>query len=277
MIQTHTYWKTDQGYRLFGSVWKPETQIKAVVVLVHGFGEHCLRYTPYIELFAQAGIAFVGYDIQGHGQSDGKRGKIFSYQSLLNEISFVLKKTQSLFPNLPTFIYGHSMGGNIVMNYLMKQNPAIAGGIVSSPWLILANDPNIITKRLVSFIKRFVPHMTINSGLEIEYISSDPIEVEKYRIDKLNHSRISFRLFSEITRHGWWAMKHTPNLKVPVLLMHGTTDKITSFGASEQVALACPQHIDWVPWEGRYHELHNETNRVEVAAKVIDWILKHLS
>ncbi|MCK9207981.1 MAG: lysophospholipase [Salinivirgaceae bacterium] len=276
MIQSQTYWHTPNGYRLFGSIWKPENEVKALVVLVHGFGEHCLRYTPYIEHFTQAGIAFVGSDLQGHGQSDGKRGKILSYDSLLDEVSLVLNEAQTLFPDLPTFIYGHSMGGNIVLNYLLKRKPVVAGGIVTSPWLVLADDPNFITKRMVSFIKRIFPHLTIDSGLEIAYISTDPEEVKKYRDDKLNHGRISFRLFAEITRHGLWAIHHTKNLQVPVLLMHGTSDKITSCQASELASHGCPEFIEWAPWEGRYHELHNETNRSEVAAKAIDWILKHL-
>ncbi len=266
------HWNSKAGHQLFATVWKPESEVVAVVTLIHGFGEHCLRYEPYAVLFVEANIAFVAYDLYGHGQSDGKRGTIKSYSSLLDDAELALSQTALLFPGKPVFLYGHSMGGNLALNYLVTRNSMIAGGIISSPWLALFKEPNFLIKGLVSLFQKIIPNTTIDSGLEIKYISSIGAEVEKYRTDPLNHGRISFLLFQEISQNGFWAMNHTAELNLPVLMLHGTNDKITSIKASKTAAKGNPEKIEFVAWEKGYHELHNDTMRKELAAKVIQWI-----
>ena len=272
MTEKDLEWTSPDGIDIFAHVWKPDDDIKACITLVHGFGEHCLRYTPYLKYFTGSGIAVLGFDLRGHGQSGGKRGVIISYNTLMDDIEIAITKTKEQFPGVPHFIYGHSMGGNLALNYLIRRKPELKGGIIGSPWLVLANDPGFIIKAVASFLKRIFPNITLDSKLENDYMSTDKSEVEKYRNDPLNHSRISFRLFSEITRTGLWAVANTGKLKIPVLLMHGNADKITSFQASKLAAMNSNGMIEFVEWEDRYHELHNETNREEVAEKVIGWI-----
>jgi len=272
MTEKDLEWTSPDGIDIFAHVWKPDDDIKACITLVHGFGEHCLRYTPYLKYFTGSGIAVLGFDLRGHGQSEGKRGVITSYDTLMDDIGIAVTKTKEQFPGVPHFIYGHSMGGNLALNYLIRRKPELKGGIIGSPWLVLANDPGFIIKAVASFLKRIFPNITLDSKLENDYMSTDKSEVEKYRNDPLNHSRISFRLFSEITRTGLWAVANTGKLKIPVLLMHGNADKITSFQASKLAAMNSNGMIEFVEWEDRYHELHNETNREEVAEKVIGWI-----
>ena len=276
MIETDLSWKSLEGIDVFAHTWKPEREIKAVITLVHGFGEHCLRYTPYFKYFVEQGIAIVGFDLRGHGQTGGKRGAIKSYEALMDDVETAIKQTKKQFPNVPHFIYGHSMGGNLSLNFLLRRNPDLKGGIISSPWLILASDPGFILKAIVSFLKCILPNMTVDSGLESSYMTTDKREVEKYRNDPLNHGRISFRLFSEITRTGLWAVSNSSKVRIPVLLMHGEADKITSHKASKLAAKYSQGKIEYIGWKGRYHELHNETNRPEVAKKVIDWIIERL-
>lgn len=265
-------WSSKTGHQIFAKVWQPETDVVAVVTLVHGFGEHCLRYEPYATFFVEANIAFVAYDLYGHGQSDGKRGTIKSYSSLLDDVELALNHSALLFPGKPTFLYGHSMGGNIVLNYLLKRNTLVTGGIITSPWLSLFKEPNFLVRGLVSLFQKIIPNVTIDSGLEIKYISSIDTEVEKYRTDPLNHGRISFLLFHEITHYGLWTLNHTAELNLPVLMLHGTNDKITSIEASKTAAKGNPEKIEFIAWEKGYHELHNDTMRKELAAKVIQWI-----
>jgi len=272
MKQEEMNWKSNVGHQLFATVWQPETDAVAVVTLVHGFGEHCLRYTPYVTEFVNEKIAFVAFDLYGHGQSDGKRGTMISYKSMLDDVELALNQAALLFPGKPIFLYGHSMGGNLALNYLLTRKTVIAGGIISSPWLTLFKEPNFLLKGLVSFFQRIIPNVTIDSGLEIKYISSIDAEVEKYRTDPLNHGRISFRMFHEITQNGIWAMNHTAKLNLPVLMLHGINDKITSIEASTTAAEGNQEKIEFVTWENGFHELHNDTMRKELAVKVIQWI-----
>lgn len=258
--------------RLYAKIWVPNENPTAVITLVHGFGEHCSRYEPYILAFKEQPIAFLGFDLYGHGNSDGKRGTIISYESLLNDVALVLNTSKTHFPNLPHFIYGHSMGGNIVLNFLLRRPVDLAGAIVTSPWLKLANEPPAWQQKLVSLFRLIFPNVTIASGLDVNAISSQVDEVKKYIQDPLNHGRISFRLFHAIAQRGNWAMQHIQKLSVPMLLMHGMADKITSLQASIEVFESNRTLIDFVPWEGKFHELHNENVRDQVAEEVIHWM-----
>lgn len=277
MEQENLSWISVSGKKLFASVWQPENKAKAVICLVHGFGEHCMRYEPYIKYLADAGFAVLAYDQIGHGQSEGKRGVISSYKQLLDDVTLCLDKAGELFPNTPKFIYGHSMGGNISFNYLLRREPKLAGAIITSPWLVLTNNPGFLAKSAASFIKLFIPNLTMESGLELAYISTLSEEVEKYKADKLNHGRISFRLVNSIMTTGLWAIVNANKLKINTLLMHGSDDKITSPIASQLAAKNNTEFIQFVEWPGCYHELHNEYIRKELAETVIDWINKQLS
>lgn len=202
MIQENFKWKSASGLELSGSLWKPKLKAKAVVVLVHGFGEHCHRYIPYFRLFEKSAISFFAYDQMGHGTSEGKRGVISSYSHLLDDVQTCLNKAKELFPEIPVFVYGHSMGGNIAANFLIQRKPEIAGSIITSPWLNLTKAKGTFVEKLVSFFSIIMPNVTVNSDLDVNHISSLNNEVEAYENDPLNHGKISFRLFDQITKNG---------------------------------------------------------------------------
>jgi alpha-beta hydrolase superfamily lysophospholipase len=241
------------------------------VVLVHGLGEHIMRYNEYIQLFCNKGIAFVGFDHPGHGKSEGKRGTIISYKQLLDNISIVLNFAKATIGNMPVFIYGHSMGGNITANYMLNRN-GFKGIILSSPWLKLTSQPSKPAQAIVSILSKFVPNLTISNGLDANWISTQKEMVEKYKTDVLVHERISLRLLSNIIKQGDWALKNIENLNAPCLILHGTADKITSPKASEAMAKNKPDKVTYVPFEGKFHELQNEDIREALAKNCIAFI-----
>ncbi|MCG8582689.1 MAG: lysophospholipase, partial [Bacteroidales bacterium] len=203
------------GKKLFGQTWRTTAPPKAVIVLVHGFGEHCSRYTTYIRLFANQNIAFISMDQIGHGKSEGKRGAIQSYQQLLDDIDKLIDKAESLYQGVPKFLYGHSMGGNIALNYLLQRHYPFKGAIISSPWLKLSNDLSAVSKLFVRLFSIIIPNVTTKSRMDTNHIRSNKQEVHAYNIDELNHGRISFRLLNNIIKQGLWAMDNTRLLKIP--------------------------------------------------------------
>lgn len=271
MIQEELKWKSASGNYLAGRLWKPEAEPKAIIVLVHGFGEHCQRYTPYFKLFENNAFAFVAYDQMGHGASGGKRGAISSYIHLLDDVQECLEKAKELFPGIPVFIYGHSMGGNIVANFLIHCNPDVNGAIITSPWLKLTKGKGVFIEKIVSILSTFLPNFTVNSDLETKYISTLKNEVEAYEKDSLNHGKISFRLFNQIIKTGNAAIINSININIPTLLLHGTDDMITSPLASAKFANNS-KCIKFIEWEKGYHELHNDFCREELVKTVVDWI-----
>src|SRR6056297_855847 len=109
--------------QVYGVTFQPETEARAVIVFIHGIGEHSRRYDSWFKKFCDLGIAVVTGDHHGHGRSEGKRGHFKSYCEPLDFTTMLFEKADELFPYLPKILYGHSMGGNISLNYLLRRQP----------------------------------------------------------------------------------------------------------------------------------------------------------
>src|SRR5512146_2483768 len=114
-------WQNAEGIEFHVQGWEPDKRAKAVVVLIHGLGEHTGRYAHVGKAFAKAGYALVGFDLRGHGRSGGPRGDIPSYDSLLDDIGDFLAQMQARYARKPVFMYGHSLGGNLAMNFVLRR------------------------------------------------------------------------------------------------------------------------------------------------------------
>jgi len=260
---------------LRGIIKSPGDHIRAGIILVHGIGEHIQRYSHWIDRFNEKGIGVVGVDLPGHGLSDGKRGNIKSYSLTDEMIDFLLIEHKKTFPGIPVFIYGHSMGGGIVLQYLLHKNPEINGAIVTSPWLRLAFEPAKIKLILARIMKNLLPSVTLPSGLVVSHLSHDQKVVDGYFADRLNHDRISFNLFYNAVTAADYSLKHAGDLKIPLLLMHGTGDQVNSVQGSRDFA-AESKVTELKLWEGGYHELHNELFKDEVFAYLMSWLEKKI-
>lgn len=257
--------------------WQPAQKAKAVICWVHGMGEHIARYNNFATFLNGKGIAVVGFDHRGHGKSDGKRGHTPTYEQLLNDVEAVLKQATTLYPNTPVFLYGHSMGGNVVLNYLLRRKPNLRGVIASAPWLKLAFEPPKFEVALAKFVVNILPAFTQHTKLDATAISRDKTEVEKYIKDPLVHDLISPSFFLGAYQAGLYALEHPADVNVPLLLYHGSGDRLTSFAASKEFSQKVnPNLITWKSFEGAFHETHNDTVKDEVYQLVADWVGKQL-
>jgi alpha-beta hydrolase superfamily lysophospholipase len=141
MKHTEFKLKTFDGLSLFAQNWQPEDRTRAVVCLVHGIGEYSGRYVHVADRLTQAGYAIFTFDLRGHGKSEGLRGHIPSYEAIMQDISFLLETANKKYPQLPVFLCGHSLGGNLVLNYVLRRQPHLKGVIATAPWLHLAFEP----------------------------------------------------------------------------------------------------------------------------------------
>ena len=244
---------------------------KAVILLVHGFGEHSGRYRDWAAKFNEKGVSMRAFDLPGHGQSDGRRGVMPSFDVLFDTIDIILKDIAAELPGIPQFIYGHSMGGGIVLDYLVRRKPALTGAIATSPWIRLAFETPKVKQLLASVASRIMPGMTQSSGLKTEDLSRDPKVVEAYRNDPLVHGIISAGIFGSITIAAKEILSGASGITLPLLLVHGRNDMITSAAATMEVAAAAPGATLKL-WDGGYHELHNDLLREEHFEFIIEWI-----
>lgn len=267
--------KLENNLVLRGMINSPGDGMKAMVILVHGLGEHIMRYQNWIERFSKDGIGFIGVDLPGHGKSDGSRGFVRSYSHTNEMIDILIKEYSNTFPGIPLFLYGQSLGGGIVLKYVLEHSPALHGAIVSSPWLRLSFEPARIKVILAKVMNSIFPSFVQPSGLVTEHISHDERVVEAYRKDPLVHDRISASLFFNAVTAAGYALKNAGSLSIPLLIMHGTDDRITSPEGSRSF-VSSTELAEYKEWEGGYHELHNEPFKDEVYAYILNWINKHL-
>ncbi len=135
------HWHSADGLRLHAHYLAPHSSPKALIALVHGLGEHSGRYDYVVQTLLNAGYAVSQFDLRGHGQSEGKRGHAPAYEVLLDDIEHFLKHSRTRCPDKPVFLYGHSFGGNLVLNYVLHRQPDLQGVIVSGPSLRTAFKP----------------------------------------------------------------------------------------------------------------------------------------
>ncbi len=269
-------WTSQDGLNMYAQSWEPEEKPKAVVCLIHGLGEHSGRYARVGKAFAEAGFALAGFDLRGHGKSGGLRGHTPSYEKLLDDTAQFIDLGAGLYPGLPWFLYGHSMGGNLVINFALRRDAELVGVIATGPWLKLAFQPSASKVLLGKMMNKIQPGFSQPSGLETAALSRDVEVVRAYVNDPLVHDKISARLFVDMFDTGLWALDHAAELSLPLLLMHGGADRITSLEASEQFATSAGDKVALRIWKGLYHEIHNEPEQDEVFAFTIDWMNSQL-
>jgi len=258
---------------LKGVISSPGGTPGAFIIFVHGLGEHTGRYESWAALLKDERIGFTGVDLPGHGRSDGARGNIKNYSLTDEMIEILHEHVSKTFPGIPVFIYGHSLGGGIVLDYILRKNPGFKAAIVTSPWLKLSFHPSKAKIILAGIMKHIFPGLVQPSGLVVDHISHDRAVVERYNSDPLVHDKISVSLFHNAMNAASSALSNAGNLNIPLLLMHGSDDMICSPDGSREFA-GKTKMAELKIWEGGYHELHNELFRNEVFAYLKAWLNK---
>lgn len=260
------------GENLFARYWKPESAPRAAICLLHGLSDHSGRFEYVGNMLAEHGYAFIAPDLRGNGKSPGRHGHFDSIDQVICDISSVIEYIKSNHPGLPVFVYGQSMGGNLAISFALKFPALINGVISSSPWLRLANPPAKFVTSVARLLQPIFPGMLIPNGLKSADLSHDEAIQKAYDSDPLIHWKISLNTFFIIRNSGEQAIEKAETLGVPLLLMHGDSDMITSFEASSEFARKAGNKCTFIRWPGLFHELHNEPAKEHVLGKMIEWL-----
>lgn len=264
---------------LQGRVWIPsETEVRGCVVMVHGLGEHGQRYRALAADLAAAGWAGLTADLPGHGESPGRRGHIPSYRRMLVEISTFLKAGADRFPGVPLILLGHSMGGNLAANYILRRKEVAPSapdpiGLVLSGAMFLPQNPPPRPQIFAAWLTgHLLPWWTIRAPVDSGKLTRNQSIVKAIREDPLMHNRLSLYLGTQLLAQGRHALDYAENVDLPTLVMHGEEDPITSFRASESFALRVGDRAQFVSFPGMLHEIFHEPDREKVIDLMIDWI-----
>lgn len=265
------YLTTSDNINLRSLIWD-HVDPKAVIALVHGMGEHCGRYAHVADFFVQHGYALMAYDQRGHGESGGPRGHSPNLESLLDDLALFLRKVEKEYPGKPVVFYGHSMGGNVSLSYVLRRKANISGLVLSSPWIDLAFAPPAWKITAARWLKTLLPKLSMTNELDTKKLSHDPQVVEAYEKDSLVHDKITPSMGAELMESASWLNAFAGEMPVPTLLFHGTADGITSYPASKAFATRVSGPLTFVEFEGLYHETHNEPEQGVVMERTLEWI-----
>jgi len=275
MQQTQGTFQGAGNLPLFYQTWQPEGECRGVVALVHGFGEHSGRHETIARPLVESGFAVFGFDHRGHGHSPGKRGHINNWTEFREDVTAFLNMIRQENSARPLFLFGHSMGGLIVLEYALHHPNNLTGVIASAPLLAQGGvSPILVT--LSRVLSRVWPGLNLNAGLDVNAISRDPVEVKRYQDDPLVHSLGTPRLATEIAEATAWTLEHAPEWKLPLYLYHGTGDRIVPIAGSRtffgRVTSADKQ---WREFDGGHHELHHDLCQDEVLQQLTQWLIAH--
>ena len=260
------------GLKLYTKEWIPP-QYKGIICLIHGYGEHVNRYNHMADYFNKNGFAVVGMDTRGYGQSEGIRGHVANFEVFMTDIESLINDVKSKYKNSPVFLYGHSMGGNLVLNYAIRRKPTnLAGVIASAPLIQTAFQPGKILIFLAKTMRSIYPTFAQSTKLIQEHLSKDPSVIAAYRADPLVFDSMSAAAGASILEANAFLDAYEGALSVPVLIMHGDEDKLTSQPASEAFEKRLKSDATYKKWAGMYHEIHNEPEKQRVFDYTLGWL-----
>ncbi len=262
---------------LFRQCWLPENAPRAVIVVIHGFGEHSGRYMNLVKYFVPRGYAICAFDQRGHGRSPGQRGHVNRWEEYTEDVDRFLYLIQGEHPGVPRFLFGHSMGGLIALDYALEHPDRITGVIVSGPVL---SQPRVAPWLLwVSRgLSRVWPRLQLNTHLDAEALSRDPEVVHAYQEDPLVHSMASARLGTELSQAVERVQNKAQEWQLPLLILHGAEDRVIPVEGSRRFFSQVPiKDKQLIEYPHGYHEPHNDLQKAVVLRDMEKWLDVHLS
>lgn len=263
---------------LFYRAWCLDAEARAVVLISHGLGEHSGRYEHVAEAFNKKGFHVFALDHLGHGHSPGKRAYINRFDDLTSGINALRAEIARQAPDLPVFLLGHSMGGLIAASAVLEAEADYQGLLLTGPALQVPTPPPAWQVLLLKFLSVVAPSM---KALEIDAatISRDNSVVEAYIADPLvHHENIPARMVVSLFNEGARVLSNAADISLPVLLLHGAEDQLTSVSASQDFVNALGSSDKrCTVYEGMYHELFNEPEQDDILQTCTLWMEERLA
>lgn len=262
---------------LYSQYWLPEGHPRAVIALVHGFGEHSGRYMNVVDYMVSNQYGVYGYDLRGHGNSPGQRGHIDTWVEYRIDLLKFLKMIEVQQLGCPIFLMGHSMGALIALDFILSENEKLAGAIISGAPI----DPVGVAKpylvALARILSRIYPRFPIDLGLDHDAISRIPSVVRSYKEDPLVHGKVSARWGTESLSAVESVKMQGENIHIPFLMIHGEADRLNSAEGAKRFFDQIRIHDkEFICYPAGYHELHNDLDYEKVLSDLLDWINRHM-
>jgi alpha-beta hydrolase superfamily lysophospholipase len=261
------------GLGIYRRWWLPDGGTRAVIMLVHGLGEHSARYDHVAVALVDQGYAVHALDHRGHGRSGGKRTFVKSYDEFMRDLVDFREIVEAEHPDLPVVMLGHSMGGNLAMAHTLDHQDGLAGLALSGALLSVGDAVSPAQLKAIGLLARVAPGVR-PQGLSADAISRDPAVVAAYRSDPLVYTgKISAGLLAALLGSVERFPDRYAELSLPVLVLHGTDDKLVDIAGSRELETAAVNaEVTVHYYDGLYHEVFNEPEHDVVIADLVSWL-----
>ena len=264
------------GGSIYFQSWLPSDKPTALLIVVHGFGEHSSRYgTHFAEFYTSSNIGVFSFDLPGHGKSHGIKGHIANPSELLEIIDHLIKQIKDEYPQTPLFLYGHSFGGEVALWYTLVRNPLVNGVIVTSLLIGPKDAVPPLKLLLAKLMDKIMPSFTMDNGINPKLLSRDAEVVYKYITDPLVHRKISAKSGMMVINRGQWILEHAKDNRNKMLVMVGSDEGIVNKDAIDQFCKIAP-NVTHKIWPNLYHELHNEPEKKQILDFSLQWIMLNI-
>jgi len=262
-----------RGMSIFYQYWLPDTPPKALILVVHGAGEHSGRYAGFSEYFVQHGYGITALDHPGHGKSGGHYGHVDSFDDFLDTLASFYRQVREDFVDTPLVLLGHSLGGLISSAYLLQHQGDFVACILSGAAIKTDIQPRPFQLWLIGVLSKLRPRLGVLQ-LDADGVSRDKTVVEDYVNDPLvNHGKMSARKVAELFRVMAHIQANAGKISLPMLIMHGEADVMTAPSGSRFLHDAISSSDkQLIIYPGLYHEIFNEPEREQVFQDLLQWL-----
>jgi len=270
---------TSDGLTLATRRWIPHAEPQASVLIAHGLSEHSGRYAHVAAHLLLNDLAVYGYDHRHHGRSAGQpRAFVDRFQDLVDDLALVIDWVTTEAPQRPLFLFGHSLGGAVATRYIAQNGgEALAGLILSSPALQIPEDFSPLLQRVAPIVSRLFPRLPTTKR-DRAFLSRDPAVMKSWNADPLTYKGgLRARTGYQILMNTRDLLDHTDVFTMPLLVLHGTDDNITSPKGSKLFYERVPTS-DKTLWmlDGGYHETFNDLDQEKALEDLASWLLARI-
>ena len=265
-----------RDHRIYYQYWLPETEPKAVLLVIHGLAEHGGRYMNLVNHFLPLGYAVYAADHLGHGRSEGARVYVERFADYTDTLSSFREMIRGWQKEKPVFLVGHSMGGLIGALYLLSHQNELTGAVLSGPAVKAPDDISPVTIFAGKVLSTLMPRLGLIQ-LEAEGVSRDPEVVEAYETDPLVYrGKITARLGAEMIKAMGQVGAEASRISLPLLILQGGADRLVHPSGAQMLhdgVASIDRKI--ILYEGFYHEVFNEPEHDRVLRDVEIWLEAH--
>jgi alpha-beta hydrolase superfamily lysophospholipase len=252
---------------------------RGAVLLLHGYAEHCGRYTGLVDDLVAAGLSVWRFDYRGHGRSGGRRGHVYRFEDYFDEIRMMRDRVfaATAGSGLPRFLVGHSHGGLLALSFAAREAEGFRGLALSSPFFGFGSKVPSWKAAAGRALSRVLPTLALPTEIDPATLTHDASVVKAYASDTLVGTHATARWFTEVLRVHAEAPDRAAALSLPVLVQQGADDRVASPAATRAVyARIASADKTLHEYPGLLHEIYFETERRVPVGDLVRWLEAHL-